>query len=44
MNQVITRPLKEDKDGIEGYIAHPERAEKGPGLLSFISIRVLPDT
>ena len=33
MNQVITRPLKEDKDGIEGYIAHPDHAEKGPGLL-----------
>ena len=33
MKQVITRPLREDKDGIEGYIAHPERAEKGPGLL-----------
>ena len=33
MTPVITRPLREDKDGIEGYIAHPERAEKGPGLL-----------
>ena len=33
MTRVITRPLKEDKDGIEGYIAYPERAEKGPGLL-----------
>ena len=30
---VITRGLKEDKDGIEGYIAHPERSEKGPGLV-----------
>ncbi|HMF50082.1 MAG TPA: dienelactone hydrolase family protein, partial [Candidatus Saccharimonadales bacterium] len=33
MNPVTTRPLKEDKDGIEGYIAYPDRAEKGPGLL-----------
>ena len=30
MNPVTARPLKEDKDGIEGYIAYPERAEKGP--------------
>ena len=33
MTRVITRPLKEDKDGIPGYIAFPEREEKGPGLL-----------
>src|SRR5262249_93626 len=33
MTRVITRPLKEDQDGIPGYIAFPEREEKGPGLL-----------
>ncbi len=33
MTRVITRSLKEDKDGIPGYIAFPEREEKGPGLL-----------
>ncbi len=33
MNRVVTRPLNEDKDGIQGYIAYPEREEKGPGLL-----------
>src|SRR5437867_11905003 len=33
MTRVITRSLKEDKDGILGYIAFPEREEKGPGLL-----------
>ncbi len=33
MNRAITRPLREDEDGIEGYIAHPEREEKGPALL-----------
>ena len=27
MTRIVTRGLKEDKDGIEGYIAHPERAE-----------------
>ena len=33
MTRIVTRGLKEEKDGIEGYIAHPERSEKGPGLL-----------
>ena len=33
MTRVITRPLKENEDGIPGYIAFPEREEKGPGLL-----------
>ena len=33
MTRIVTRGLKEEKDGIEGYIAHPERGEKGPGLL-----------
>jgi dienelactone hydrolase len=33
MTKIVTRGLKEDKDGIEGYIAHPERAEKGPAIL-----------
>jgi dienelactone hydrolase len=33
MNRVVTSGLKEAKDGIEGYIAHPERAEKGPAIL-----------
>ena len=33
MDRVITRRLKEDEDGIEGYIAHPERKECGPGVL-----------
>ena len=31
--RTITRNLTEDKDGIPGYIAFPEREEKGPGLL-----------
>ena len=33
MIRVVTRPLTEDKDGIQGYMAYPEREEKGPGLL-----------
>ena len=33
MTNLITRGLKEAKDGIEGYIAHPERADKGPAVL-----------
>ena len=33
MTRIVTHGLKEEKDGIEGYIAHPERGEKGPGLL-----------
>ena len=33
MNRVVTRPLQDDKDGIQGYIAYPEREERGPGLL-----------
>ncbi len=31
--EIITRKLTEQKDGIPGYIAHPSREEKGPGLL-----------
>ena len=34
MTRVVTRGLREEKDGIQGFIAYPERAEKGPGLLS----------
>jgi dienelactone hydrolase len=33
MTHVVTRGLKEEKDGIQGYIAYPEPAEKGPALL-----------
>src|SRR4029434_2207925 len=33
MTRVISRPLKENEDGIPGYIAFPEREEKGPGIL-----------
>ena len=33
MTRIVTRGLKEEKDGIQGFIAYPERAEKGPGLL-----------
>ena len=33
MTTIVTRNLKEEKDGIQGYIAHPERAEKGPAIL-----------
>ena len=32
MTTVVTRGLKEDKDRIAGYIAHPERGEKRPAL------------
>ena len=28
MTRIVTRGLKEEKDGIEGYIAHPERAKR----------------
>ena len=31
--RVITRRLKEKEDGLPGYIAHPMRQERGPGLL-----------
>ena len=33
MARIVTRRLKEEKDGIEGYIAGPERSEKGPAIL-----------
>jgi carboxymethylenebutenolidase len=33
MTQIVTRPLREDKDGIEGYLAGPERRERRPGLV-----------
>ena len=39
MTRIVTRGLKEEKDGIQGFIAYPERAEKGPGFCSFINIR-----
>ena len=29
MTQILTRPLREDKDGIEGYLAGPERLATG---------------
>ena len=31
--QLINRDLTTDKDGIPGYIAHPNRKEPGPGVL-----------
>ncbi|MBI1996783.1 MAG: dienelactone hydrolase family protein [Deltaproteobacteria bacterium] len=31
--QMINRDLTSDKDGIPGYIAHPNRKEPGPGVL-----------
>jgi hypothetical protein len=30
MTRIITRRLNEEKDGIEGYIAGPERSHKDP--------------
>ena len=33
MAEVVTRKLTEERDGIPGYIAHPSRTERGPGLL-----------
>lgn len=33
MVEIVTRKLTEEEDGIPGYIAHPVRAERGPGLL-----------
>ena len=33
MTRIVTRGLKEDKDGIQGYIAYPEREERGPSIL-----------
>src|ERR671924_640627 len=33
MTRVVTRSLNEEKEGIQGYIAYPERQDKGPGLL-----------
>jgi carboxymethylenebutenolidase len=33
MTQIVTRPLRGDKDGIEGYLAGPERRERRPGLV-----------
>ena len=33
MTRIVTRALTEDKDGVQGYIAQPERVEIGPGLL-----------
>ncbi len=31
--KVICRDLSVDKDGIPGYVAHPDRKEAGPGLM-----------
>ncbi|MBI2985128.1 MAG: dienelactone hydrolase family protein [Deltaproteobacteria bacterium] len=31
--RIVTRRLTEKEDGIPGYIAHPARQERGPGLL-----------
>jgi carboxymethylenebutenolidase len=31
--KIINRDLSHDKDGIPGYIAHPDRKEPGPGVL-----------
>jgi len=31
--KILCRDLDTDKDGIPGYIAHPERKEPGPGIL-----------
>jgi len=31
--KMINRDLASDKDGIPGYLAHPERKESGPGVL-----------
>jgi len=31
--KVVERPLTVEKDAIPGYLAYPERAERGPGLL-----------
>jgi carboxymethylenebutenolidase len=31
--KIINRDLSPDKDGIPGYIAHPDRKEPGPGVL-----------
>jgi carboxymethylenebutenolidase len=31
--KILCRDLNADKDGIPGYIAHPERKEPGPGIL-----------
>ena len=31
--KILCRDLDADKDGIPGYIAHPERKEPGPGIL-----------
>ncbi|HEV8343211.1 MAG TPA: dienelactone hydrolase family protein [Candidatus Binatia bacterium] len=33
MMRIMTRGLKEERDGIPGYIAHPHREEQGPALL-----------
>jgi dienelactone hydrolase len=33
MENVITQRLREDRDGIEGYLARPVRQEKGPAIL-----------
>ncbi|MGH7843916.1 MAG: dienelactone hydrolase family protein, partial [Candidatus Binatia bacterium] len=31
--KIATRELSAEKDGMPGYIAYPERAQRGPGLL-----------
>ena len=31
--QILNRDLSTEKDGIPGYLAHPDRQEPGPGVL-----------
>ena len=31
--KLINRDLSSDKDGIPGYLAHPDRKEPGPGVM-----------
>ena len=31
--QIINRDLSAEKDGVPGYLAHPDRKEPGPGVL-----------
>ena len=30
---IINRDLNKEKDGVPGYLAHPERKEPGPGVM-----------
>ena len=31
--QIINRDLDMNKDGVPGYLAHPDRKEPGPGIM-----------